>query len=247
MERQPERRDSGAHAGRSSILRNVKFRHASSPPDYATKGPPGLTTVFQPVGNASGDLVFVHGLGGGSRKTWSKNEDPNLFWPQEWLPQDPNFRDVRVHTCGYNANWGKESILNIHDFAKSLLFSLKDCPTIPRNEETPIIFICHSLGGLVAKRAYILSKQLSEYKGIRDRVRAMIFLATPHRGSNMAELLSKILSVAVPGHARPFVNELQPNSATMQSINDEFPHHCQELQLYSFYETNAMNIVNSRI
>ena len=43
-----------------------------------------------------------------------------------------------------------------------------------------------------------------------------------------------------PG-ARPFVSDLIPNSATIQSINDEFPHHCQDLQLHSFYETSAMN------
>lgn len=67
----------------------------------------------------------------------------------------------------------------------------------------------------------------------------MFFLATPHRGSNLAEILTRILQVT-PG-ARPFVSDLIPNSSTIQSINDEFPHHCQDLQLHSFYETSAMN------
>jgi WD40 repeat protein len=43
-----------------------------------------------------------------------------------------------------------------------------------------------------------------------------------------------------PG-ARPFVTDLHPNSSTIESINDEFPHHCQNLQLHSFYETIPMN------
>ena len=67
----------------------------------------------------------------------------------------------------------------------------------------------------------------------------MFFLATPHRGSNLAELLSRILQVT-PG-ARPFVTDLHPNSTTIQSINEEFPHHCQDLHLFSFYETIPMN------
>lgn len=31
------------------------------------KGPLGLTTVYKPLGKAVADLVFIHGLGGGSR------------------------------------------------------------------------------------------------------------------------------------------------------------------------------------
>lgn len=37
------------------------------------------------------------------------------------------------------------------------------------------------------------------------------------------------------------VYELHPNSSSIQAINDEFPRHSKNLQLYSFYETNAMN------
>ena len=86
------------------------------------------------------DLVFVHGLGGGSRKTWTKDEDPSLFWPQEWLSQDDGFKDVRIHMFGYSSNWEKESVLNIHDFAKSLLEWMKDCPTIPRDAQVSSVF-----------------------------------------------------------------------------------------------------------
>lgn len=96
-------------------------------------GPFGLTTVFKPLEKVIADLVFIHGLGGGSRKTWSKDENAYLFWPQEWLSQDAGFRDVRIHTFGYDSSWDKGSILNIHDFAKSLLEWVKDCPAIPRD------------------------------------------------------------------------------------------------------------------
>lgn len=81
------------------------------------------------------DFVFVHGLRGGSRKTWSKSEDSLHFWPKEWLPRDPDFRHVRIHSFGYNSDWAekRDSILNIHDFGKSLLGALQDSPLIRRD------------------------------------------------------------------------------------------------------------------
>lgn len=94
------------------------------------KGPLGLSTLYQPANSVTADLIFVHGLGGGSRSTWTKSGDPSLYWPQRWLPQDPGFQDVRIHSFGYDSNLDKESTLNLHDFAKSLLGTIHDCPAI---------------------------------------------------------------------------------------------------------------------
>lgn len=91
------------------------------------------------------------------------------------------------------------------------------------------------MGGLLIKRAYILAKQKKEFQRIAERTRAILFLATPHRGADLAQLLSKILSVS--SGPRPFVEDLHRNSLATQSINDEFPEYCQDLQLFSFYET----------
>lgn len=73
------------------------------------------------------EIVFVHGLGGGSRKTWCKDDDPKLFWPKEWLQRDPEFRNVRVYSFGYDSEWvtRKDSQLDVHDFGKSLLSALR--------------------------------------------------------------------------------------------------------------------------
>ena len=95
------------------------------------------------------------------------------------------------------------------------------------------------MGGLVIKKAFILARQFENFESIASRVRAIFFLATPHGGSDLAQILSKVLAVA-PG-ARPFVSDLNRNSIATQSINDEFPQHCRDLQLYSFYETIPTN------
>ena len=121
-------------SGRSFLTRTLARREVEGNDASldATKGPLGLNTLYNPPSSAVADLVFVHGLGGGSKSTWTKTEDLSLYWPQEWLPKDAGFQDVRIHSFGYNSNWEKESTLNIHDFAKSLLGSIQDCPTIPR-------------------------------------------------------------------------------------------------------------------
>jgi hypothetical protein len=95
------------------------------------------------------------------------------------------------------------------------------------------------MGGLGIKKAYILAKQFQEFDSLARRVRTIFFLATPHRGSDLAQMLTKILSLS--SGSRPFVADLHRNSLATQSINDEFPQHCKDLQLYSFYETLPMS------
>lgn len=178
----------------------------------------------------------MHGLGGGSRKTWAKTVDPLHFWPRAWLPEDVDFRDVRIHSFGYNADWGerRQSILNIHDFAQSLLGEIKNNPSIRRGN-TKLILVGHSMGGCVVKKAYILARQDITCKTLAERVHSMFFLGTPHRGSDLAGILQSVLMVA--WGTKPFVNDLLPNCSVLAEINDTFRHYAADLRLWSFYET----------
>jgi hypothetical protein len=99
------------------------------------KGPLGLTLLYAPPEPLI-DFIFVHGLGGGSRKSWSKTSNLYHYWPKEWLPRDPDFKNVRIHTFGYNSTWRdkKDSVLDIHDFAHSLVGELKDSPEIKADD-----------------------------------------------------------------------------------------------------------------
>lgn len=83
--------------------------------------------VYKPSSPAPLDIIFVHGLGGASHKTWSKYQDPALFWPQQWLPLEPDICTARILTFGYNARFrsGGPPNTNIADFAKDLLFWMK--------------------------------------------------------------------------------------------------------------------------
>jgi len=125
--------------------------------------PLGLHVVHDPgPGKRSVDIIFVHGLGGTSRLSWSWNRDLSLFWPKEWLPLEQELEEARALTFGYNAHFmsPNKDTFNISDFAKDLRMQMKfgndsDVQSL-KIGKLPLIFVVHSMGGLVVKKAYIL-------------------------------------------------------------------------------------------
>ena len=221
--------------------------HDKSQSVHRRMNPLGLTVIHEPEGGHSLDIVLIHGLGGSSHSTWSKNHDPNYFWPHLWLPSEPAIGSARILSFGYDADWKSTSsrtVLNITDFAKELLFAMKFTKDENRDLEdlglgdVPIIFIVHSMGGLVVKKAYILGQSDDEYSEIVKSINAIIFLSTPHRGSNMAELLNRVLSASLLRFSpKQYVADLQKNSPALEDINEQFRKFAPKLHIVSFYET----------
>ncbi|KAF7943718.1 uncharacterized protein EAE97_005788 [Botrytis byssoidea] len=229
-------------------LKGVSFGHSSkSSRETATdlKGPLGLNLLHTPSEPLI-DFIFVHGLGGGSRKTWAKSEDVYHYWPKERLPRDPDFKNVRIFSFGYSADWTVRSgdALDVSDFAQSLLGELNTCPEI-RRSKTKIVLVGHSMGGLVIKKA---NNNIHEDPAMQDlvqRVDTMYFLATPHRGSNLAATLNNILGISFG--VKQFTINLEMSSKMIASINQSFRHCSENLHIWSFYETQETSFINARI
>ncbi|MCJ1402305.1 Serine active site containing protein 1 [Xylographa trunciseda] len=64
--------------------------------------PIGLTEVFNPSIQASVDVVFVHGIFGHPKDTWTC-DDADVFWPAELLPPILEDERARILTYGYDA------------------------------------------------------------------------------------------------------------------------------------------------
>ncbi|RPB26854.1 WD40 repeat-like protein [Terfezia boudieri ATCC MYA-4762] len=234
---------------RSSITSRLSFlklsTSSSKSGDFGTAeeihGPLGLNLLYSPP-EPQIELVFVHGLGGGSRKTWCKDGDAANYWPKEWLPMHPEFRNVRIHSFGYDSSYlnMNKSLLSVHDFGLSLLTELRSSPLIGRGENAhnPLVFVAHSMGGIVTKKAYLLARQDPECQPLAQRFRAMVFLATPHRGSDYASLLNNILSVTLG--ARRFIKNIERGSEALEEMNDQFRQVASHLKLCSLYETQKM-------
>jgi hypothetical protein len=109
------------------------LRAQTEPPSISTgqpgpRDPIGLHVLYNPEAGRKVDIVFVHGLGGTSRMSWSKNKDLELFWPLKFLPLEPDICHGRIMTFGYNATilkGGTRTSASVLDFAKDLLFELK--------------------------------------------------------------------------------------------------------------------------
>ena len=97
------------------------------------------------------------------------------------------------------------------------------------------------MGGLVIKKAFILGHDIPELRPLVRRVCGIFFLATPHQGAGLAQTLNRILALALG--SRPFVQDLSPDSPVLESINEEFPRHCSDLQLFSFFENKPVNYI----
>ncbi|TLD26571.1 hypothetical protein PspLS_05202 [Pyricularia sp. CBS 133598] len=135
-------------------------------------------------------------------------------------------------------------IFNISDFAKDLLLQMKFGADGNKHLEigkVPIIFVVHSMGGLVFKKAFILGRNDPQFQGIVDTICSVIFLATPHRGSGLAGILQKFLSASFHS-PKQYVADLQRNSPSIIDINEQFRFHASQLEIVSFFETMQSSI-----
>lgn len=92
-------------------------------------------------------------------------------------------------------------------------------------------------------QAYILAREDPALKELAARIHTLYFLATPHRGSDLAKTLTNILKISY--EQKSFVLDLERNSESITSINDSFRHSAGDVELWSFYETLPSNLVFS--
>src|ERR1700753_3304686 len=109
----------------------------------------------------------------------------------------------------------------------------------------PIIFVVHSAGGLVIKRAVMRCQNIPHLRDIKSSIYGIIFLGTPHYGSELAGDLSTVQNIyATVTRKNPsaFTKEIRTFSSTIVDINDEFGYLLPSLSLYCFYETLPMKL-----
>lgn len=159
---------------------------------------------------------------------------------------------ARILVYGYDANVfsftdgvAKDKI---HNHAEQLVAELSANRSKPKATERPIIFVAHSLGGLVVKRALNYSSGIRGHKtehlrSIFVSTYGILFLGTPHLGSNIAEWGSRLESIcgAIPPSKMvdiqpQLVNALKTNSETLQTIDRDFIQLVSRFHIYFFHE-----------
>jgi tetratricopeptide (TPR) repeat protein/pimeloyl-ACP methyl ester carboxylesterase len=197
-------------------------------------------------GASRASVIFVHGLGGHAYDTWRRDarrkEAPEdvTFWPL-WLAED--VEGISVYTLTYEApasNWLGTS-MPLQDRAVNVLEILLSEPGL---KSGPIVFVCHSLGGLIVKQILLdLQQQKDRRKEAKDllcRVTQVVFAATPHTGARQATWLDRLRFFAWPS---TIARTLVANDPTLRSINVAYRGFAEErrnvLQHRIFYETQG--------
>ncbi|KAL8650898.1 MAG: hypothetical protein Q9210_003548 [Variospora velana] len=153
---------------------------------------------------------------------------PAIFWPRDLLPSV--IQDVRIFTWGYDADidgFGSASQNTIHQHAGSLLSDLADQRETSEHYRKPIIFVVHSLGGIIVKAALTKSSAIrgTRLKDIAPATFGVCFLGTPHRGSKSASLGRIAFEITKAATRRPntrLLQGLERNSETLDQIGDTF-------------------------
>ncbi|KAE9367293.1 hypothetical protein N431DRAFT_513570 [Stipitochalara longipes BDJ] len=224
--------------------------------------PLGLTILYEPVGVAKADIVFVHGLGGSSIKSWCKNNDLDLFWPRKFLRLDPDICHARIMTFGYNTASPStgDAISNISGFATDLLRALKFIKDEKQGGlnigSVPLFFVAYSVGGLVVKKlvnvvkAFVQGRDHPEYQEMIKSISAIMFLSTQHRVISPLELNRRIAEASVSfGESQPSIPIITKDPPKLQDINEQFRYIASPLKLFSFFGTrpDKIGVTNAKL
>ncbi|KAK1730086.1 uncharacterized protein BDZ83DRAFT_567017, partial [Colletotrichum acutatum] len=205
-------------------------------------------------------IVFIHGLKGHREKTWTSDKASEP-WPKALLPSEiPN---ARILAYGYDADVAKAtemvSVSRIRDHAATFLKRLTNfrdrTDSVGRSRffnvlslRVRIIFVCHSLGGLVCQAVRALARAYTRehLKEVLEATRGILFLGTPHHGSALAvwaERLGKSVGVLKQTNTE-ILGVLRPESEVLAEIQDNFHNMTQSqtqegvgtIQITCFYE-----------
>ncbi|XP_031497412.1 uncharacterized protein LOC116262310 isoform X2 [Nymphaea colorata] len=203
------------------------------------------------------DVVFVHGLRGGPFKTWRIAENKSsttsksglvekidqeagkegTCWPQEWLATD--LPHARLFAVKYKTNltqWSGAS-LPLQEVSAILLRKLVAAGI----GSHPVVFVTHSMGGLVVKQMLYQAKNENITELVKN-TRGIVFYSCPHFGSKLADVPCRMGLVFRPA---PSIGELRSGSPRLVELNDFIRHlHNREgLEVLSFSETKVTPIV----
>ncbi|MCJ1231793.1 hypothetical protein MMC12_008472 [Toensbergia leucococca] len=171
-------------------------------------------------------IVFVHGLTGSQLSTWTA-PGATAPWPSLLLADD--IPDARISAFGYDADvvnlLGPAGQNRIRHHARNLLRGMADMWLDTGVDGLPILFVVHSLGGLVCENALTVANNAEQHeRRILECTKAIAFLGTPHRGSDLASwatIAGNMVKVVKPANT-DILEVLKPSSEVLENLTQDF-------------------------
>ncbi|KAF8242522.1 hypothetical protein K440DRAFT_565337, partial [Wilcoxina mikolae CBS 423.85] len=199
----------------------------------------GLTQLYPtiPGGKITADIIAVTGLDGHAYGSWRGRTKSAKMWLRDFFSED--LPTCRTMIYGYNSKLGSASIHTIHDFATGFLEDMKRARTTKEEIERPIIFLGHSIGGVVVLT--IIQSLISANRGdstarsMFNATKALMFFGTPHRGLPIDDILSMV-DEEKHGERAELVRSIDRESGTLEASLQKFIGIAERFKIFSFYE-----------
>lgn len=171
----------------------------------------------------------------------------SFCWPIDWLPQQfPNIRILGLQFESALSYWVKKVCPCENDKLKLRNRSMDYLPRLADarvGDGRPVVWVCHSMGGLIVKGIINQSLKSSDPKirKIGENTKGIIFLGTPHRGSAIAKY-SQQTALLWPTIE---VKDMEENSKELLKLNEEFLNNINSLhpvEIVSIAEGSAMKV-----
>ena len=207
-----------------------------------------LDPVVSPE-NPDVDIVFVHGLNPkGSqthaRQTWTSDGDGAIFWPESLLRQE--IPSARILLFAYNSSiLSNASSADVTSHARTLCDRLRNRRLAEQEVHRPLVFVAHSLGGLLVKQALVESQTNPLYTCLKASTHGLVFFATPHRGgegAGVAEAAANVCSAFTGQPKNKLLETLKSRSLINELSSDQFRHQLNDFEVLSLIERRKMPV-----
>ncbi|KAF8519138.1 hypothetical protein BU17DRAFT_47991, partial [Hysterangium stoloniferum] len=187
-------------------------------------------------------IVTIHGLDGHREASFTA---PNsILWLRDLLPDTlPN---ARILTYGYDARTRGVNRSNqaLYDLSIDFIAKLSSFRVYTNTDARPLIFIAHSFGGIMLKKALIHAnathiKHLPAHKAVEVSTYGIIYLGTPHQGIDLTDWtrsLMRYFSITSQADG-PIMKHLGLHSETLQQLMAEYTAISGRFQTVFCYET----------
>jgi len=185
--------------------------------------------------NTDTTLVFVHGFFSSSAACWH-NKKTKKSWP-EIIKDDARIGKISIFMGGYytDADSGKYAIRECSQELFDGLRRVDQFDSKPPLDFEKIIFVCHSLGGIVVR--YMLECFREHFN--RHKI-GLVLMASPSIGSDYADKFSKLASI----YKNRAANQLQMNSELLSDLDDRFKDFLDKRDHDSFFGIEATEHVS---
>jgi hypothetical protein len=189
-------------------------------------------------------------LTGNRETTWTHAN--GTFTPELVRAQFPS---ARIISYGYDANvvglWKNASGDGLRGHGKALAYAIAN--SRPNEAQRPLVFIAHSLGGLVTEQALLVSLEPNEprFQSIVPCTVGIVFMGTPHSGSSLATwgyTLARLLDRFWTTN-KAVLSVLKQRSEVLKGVEEVFQRQLtvdgalRHVKIFCFYETAAVDVV----